>query len=77
MPAIKTDGDRSFTESFPELAARLDHLDDMLHRIDQRTAAVSEFIEEHKPALARGLALVDPGAKLRKMMGGKRDHAAT
>lgn len=52
---------------------RLDHFDEILHLIDQRSTEILAFIDEHKPALARGMALMDPGAKLRTMMGkGKR-----
>jgi hypothetical protein len=38
---------------------QLDHLDLMVHEVHQ-------FIEEHKPALAKGLALLDPGSSVRK-----------
>ena len=37
---------------------QLDHLDYMLHEVWQ-------FIEEHKPALARALAFMEPGQTIR------------
>ena len=60
-------------DDWSDLRKRLDHIDDILHRIDQRTAAIEDFIDEHRPALARGLSLMDPGAGIRKILGGKRD----
>lgn len=63
----------SLIEEVEANTKRLDHFDEVLHLIDQRSAEIMAFIDEHKPALARGLALMDPGAKLRTMMGkGKR-----
>jgi hypothetical protein len=38
---------------------QLDHLDGMIHEVHQ-------FITEHKPALAKALALLDPGQSVRK-----------
>jgi hypothetical protein len=77
MPPAKTSGNRAETESDPlwEIVARLstiekklDHLDDYAHTADQKITALTEFIDLHKPALARGLALMDPGAKVRAML---------
>lgn len=81
MAAIKSDSNQDAgteTLSDSELIKRLNHIDDLLHRIDQRTTGIADFIDEHRPALARGLSLMDPGAKLRgafgmKPKGNKRD----
>jgi ABC-type transporter Mla subunit MlaD len=59
------------TLSDEELGKRLDHLDDGIHAIQQRLDVLQEFIDEHRPALARGLSLMDPGAKLRTALGMK------
>jgi hypothetical protein len=83
MAVRETDNNPVGTVSNQELARRLDHIDEMLHHNAQRdvetraaVARIEKFIEEHRPALARGLALVDPGAKLREMLpGGKKKHA--
>lgn len=68
MAAIKTDSNQpeilSDAEFQRAVLARLDHLDEQLHEIRQ-------FIDEHKPALARGMALLDPGAKIRSALGRK------
>jgi ABC-type transporter Mla subunit MlaD len=40
-------------------AKQLDHLDQMQHE-------VSQFVDEHKPALNKALALLDPGTSVRK-----------
>lgn len=50
-----------------ELRKRLDHIDEMLHDI-------TRFIDDHRPALARGLSLMDPGARLRGLIPGRK-HA--
>jgi hypothetical protein len=76
MAVRETDNNPVETVSNQELAARLDHLDAMTHDLLREVREVTAFINEHKPALARGLALVDPGAKLREMLpGGKKKHA--
>jgi hypothetical protein len=59
------------TLSDVELAKRLDHLDEGIHAIRQQLAEISDFIDEHKPALARGMALMDPGSKIRAMLAGR------
>jgi len=79
MAAIKSDsnqqemiGDGEYPEpdgDFADLRKRLDHIDTILHGIAQGTAQILAFIEEHRPALAHGLSLMDPGAKLRSAMG--------
>jgi hypothetical protein len=74
MPAIKSESnqpDASETLSDTELIRRLDHLDEIAHRTQQQVSEILEFISEHKPALARGLSLMDPGAGLRKLITGK------
>jgi hypothetical protein len=40
---------------------QLDHLDQMLHEVWQ-------FIEEHKPALAKALGFLDPGQSMRDFL---------
>lgn len=40
---------------------QLDHLDEMTHETGQRVEAIGVFIDEHRPALARGLALMGGG----------------
>ena len=40
---------------------QLDHLDVMVHEVHQ-------FIEEHRPALAKALAFLDPGKSVRAFM---------
>ena len=40
-----------------DTAIRVDHVDVQVH-------AISQFIDEHRPALARGLALMSAGSKL-------------
>jgi ABC-type transporter Mla subunit MlaD len=74
MAAIKTDSNQAEIISDTELRGRLDHIDDNLHAIMRQLADLQAFIDEHRPALARGLSLMDPGAKLRDMMGKGRKH---
>lgn len=59
--------DREFLE---HVTKRLDHLDDMAHETDRKLSEIAAFIEEHRPALARGLALM--GGGLGGWIGGKR-----
>ena len=70
----KTIGDAPETLSdFDVLLKRLDHLDDMAHATLAKVAAIQEVIEEHRPLLARGAALMNPGAGvLDWLKGGKR-----
>jgi hypothetical protein len=71
--AIKSENNQAETLSNDDLQLiqwegvrnRLDHLDVQLHELDQKITQVLSFIDEHKPALARGMALMDPAAKLR------------
>jgi hypothetical protein len=60
------------TLSDSELVKRLDHLDVQMHELHQKIDGIAAFIDEHRPALARGLSLMDPGAKLRDMLAGKK-----
>jgi hypothetical protein len=60
------------TLSDAELVKRLDHLDEIAHRTEQKLDEILAFITEHRPALARGLSLMDPGAKLRGFVTGKK-----
>jgi hypothetical protein len=46
---------------------RLDHLDDLAHRIDQAL----QPLRDHPEAVAKGLSLLDPGAGVRKFMTGR------
>jgi hypothetical protein len=74
MPPAETAGNQQETACNHQvheemMMRRLDHLDDLIHGLDQRVRSVQEFIDEHRPALARGLALMDPGARVRAFMG--------
>jgi hypothetical protein len=44
-------------QDLERISQQADHLDVQVHEI-------SQFIEEHRPALARGLALMSAGSKL-------------
>jgi hypothetical protein len=49
---------------------KLDHLDELCHRIDQAL----QPLRDHPEAVAKGLSLLDPGASVRKLLhrkGGK------
>ena len=50
------------------LAGRLDHLDTGVHELDRKLERVLSFIDDHRPALARAMGLMDPAAKLRAAM---------
>jgi len=73
MAAIKSDSnqdaDQETLSDYAKLTRRLDHLDEGIHAIQRDLTTIVCFIEEHRPALARGLSLMDPGAKLRSAMG--------
>jgi hypothetical protein len=81
MSAIKSESNQDAdleTLSDSELIKRLNHIDELAHcteqtviRIEQAVLRMELFIDEHKPALARGLSLMDPGAGLRKFVTGK------
>lgn len=72
MAQLKTGDNQPITLSNEDLIRRLDHLDDITHRIDTRVTDILLFIDEHRPALARGLSLMDPGAKLRGLVTGRK-----
>lgn len=54
------------------LAGRLDHLDTGVHELDRKLERVLSFIDDHRPALARAMGLMDPAAKLRGAFRSKR-----
>lgn len=71
MAAIKSDSNQNAdaeTLSDSELIKRLNHLDEGIHAVQQQLGEITAFIDEHKPALARGLSLMDPAAGLRKIL---------
>lgn len=78
MAAIKSESNHAETleidgTSFEDrVLAKLDHLDAMVHALEQRVAGVQGFVEDHRPALERGLGMLDPGAKLRGLVTGKK-----
>ena len=75
MTAIKSDSNQEISVSEIEVLNRkLDHIDEMLHEISRDLVAVTSFIEANRPAIERAKSLMDPAARLRKMMGGTR-HA--
>jgi hypothetical protein len=79
MATAKTSGNPPETLSDTELILKhLAHIDEGVHEVERQLAAntakldaVLAFIEEHRPALARGLSLMDSGAKVRAMLGRK------
>jgi hypothetical protein len=46
------------------IGARLDNLDKQADHIDVQVHEIGQFIDEHRPALARGLALMSAGTRL-------------
>ncbi|HEY4251222.1 MAG TPA: hypothetical protein VGM87_08475 [Roseomonas sp.] len=54
------------------LGTRVDHVDEGVHDVQQRISGIEALIEECRPALARATALMDPGAKLRERLTGKK-----
>ena len=46
----------------------LEHHDELLHRIDQAL----QPLRDHPEAVAKGLALLDPGAGVRKFLTGRK-----
>jgi len=44
-------------QDLERISQQAEHLDEQVH-------AIGQFIDEHRPALARGLALMSAGAKL-------------
>ena len=63
-----TDTLRRIDANINALDQRLDHLDDVLCRIDQALAP----LRDHPEAVAKGLSLLDPGASVRKFMTGRK-----
>lgn len=55
----------AYETSIGELLARLDMHQKQLDHIDCMLHEVHQFIEEHKPALGRALAFLDPGKSMR------------
>ncbi len=53
--------------SIAAIDARLEHLDEYIHRIDQAL----QPLRDHPEAVAKGLSLLDPGAGVRKFLGAK------
>jgi hypothetical protein len=73
MPPAKTSGNQPETLSDHDtIMHTLEHIDTQLHELDRKLTGVLEFIDLHRPALARGLALMDPGAKVRAMLPSRR-----
>jgi hypothetical protein len=69
MATPKTSGNPTETLSDHDvLMVTLDRLERKLDHIDEGLHELTRFIDLHKPALARGLALMDPGAKVRAML---------
>jgi hypothetical protein len=46
------------------IGARLDAVEKQADHIDVQVHEIGQFIDEHRPALARGLALMSAGSKL-------------
>jgi hypothetical protein len=63
-----TDTLRRIDANINALDHRLDHLDDVLHRIDQAL----QPLRDHPEAVAKGVALLDPGAGVRKFLTGRK-----
>lgn len=55
------------SHQFSVQAKQLDHLDTMVHEVHQ-------FIEEHRPALAKALAFLSPGRSVRDYFGKGARH---
>jgi hypothetical protein len=69
MATPKTSGNPTETLSdYERIEKTLDHIDTGLHELCQKVEGIEAFIDLHRPALARGLALMDPGAKVRSML---------
>ena len=54
----------SITNMIAGLSDRLDLVQRQADHIDVQVHEIGQFIDEHRPALARGLALMSAGAKL-------------
>jgi hypothetical protein len=84
MAATETNSDPTFTHGDDDawvaatltridaniagLDMRMDHLNDILNRIDQAL----QPLRDHPEAVAKGLSLLDPGASVRKFMTGRK-----
>jgi ABC-type transporter Mla subunit MlaD len=55
------------------LSDRVDVLQRQADHIDSQVHEIRQFIDEHRPALARGLALVNAGTKLSGWRGKRGD----
>lgn len=74
MTAIKSDSNQdagletlSDHELMVSLIARIDALGKRIDHVNAGVHQVQQFIDEHRPALARALSLMDPGAGLREL----------
>ena len=54
------------------LGLRIDHVDGEVHGVSRKISGIEALIDECRPALARATSLMDPGAKLRGMVGRKK-----
>ena len=84
MAATETNSDPTFTHGDDDawvaatltridaniagLDMRMDHLNDILNRIDQAL----QPLRDHPEAVAKGLSLLDPGASVRNFMFGRK-----
>lgn len=68
-PQTANDGPETLSDSenLVYIRRQLDHLDDLVHRIDQRTAP----LEQLTPHLDKALHLLDPMRKLRNRRGSR------
>jgi hypothetical protein len=84
MAATETNSDPTFTHGDDDawvaatltridaalagIDTRLQHLDELAHRIDQAL----QPLRDHPEAVAKGLSLLDPGASARNFMFGRK-----
>ena len=79
MATAKTSGNPPETLSDTELILKhLAHLDEGVHELERGLAEVLKgqteilaFINDHRPALAKAMSMLDSGAKVRAMLGRK------
>ena len=72
MATTETSGNPTVTDS--DLTARVDHLDEGIHEIQRilhEILTILQPLRDHPEAVAKGLALLDPGAMTRKFLGKK------
>lgn len=67
----ETEGEAFRLAVLQAIADRLALIDKQLIHIDAQVHELTRFVDEHKPALARAMALLHPGAGILKYMGGK------